>query len=149
MVVSSFFADIFRDNALNNGLLPLRVSDDFLAAIFDDLRRDPASASRSNLEAQTLTALSDSSERFEIDAYKKKCLLNGYNNVNYLLIADRIEAFEASRRQHPHETKQPATTMDINIALLPAISRAPKPQAARPHGGEIQSSTASATPRRW
>ena len=53
-----------------------------------------------DLEAQTLTALSDGrSERFEIDAYKKKCLLNGYDDVDYLLsIADRIEAFEASRR---------------------------------------------------
>lgn len=99
-VVSSFFADIFRNNALNNGLLPLRVSDDFLAAIFDDLRRDPASRFTVDLEAQTLTALSDGrSERFEIDAYKKKCLLNGYDDVDYLLsIADRIEAFEASRR---------------------------------------------------
>ena len=100
VVVSSFFADIFRNNALNNGLLPLRVSDDFLAAIFDDLRRDPASRFTVDLEAQTLTALSDGrSERFEIDAYKKKCLLNGYDDVHYLLsIADRIEAFEASRR---------------------------------------------------
>lgn len=100
VVVSSFFADIFRNNALNNGLLPLRVSDDFLAAIFDDLRRDPASRFTVDLEAQTLTALSDGrSERFEIDAYKKKCLLNGYDDVDYLLsIADRIEAFEASRR---------------------------------------------------
>ncbi len=91
---------IFRNNALNNGLLPLRVSDDFLAAIFDDLRRDPASRFTVDLEAQTLTALSDGrSERFEIDAYKKKCLLNGYDDVDYLLsIADRIEAFEASRR---------------------------------------------------
>ena len=87
VVVSSFFADIFRNNALNNGLL-------------DDLRRDPASRFTVDLEAQTLTALSDGrSERFEIDAYKKKCLLNGYDDVDYLLsIADRIEAFEASRR---------------------------------------------------
>ena len=99
-VVSPRFGDIFRNNALNNGLLPLRVSDDFLAAIFDDLRRDPASRFTVDLEAQTLTALSDGrSERFEIDAYKKKCLLNGYDDVDYLLsIADRIEAFEASRR---------------------------------------------------
>ena len=99
-LVPSFFADIFRNNALNNGLLLLRVSDDFLAAIFDDLRRDPASRFTVDLEAQTLTALSDGrSERFEIDAYKKKCLLNGYDDVDYLLsIADRIEAFEASRR---------------------------------------------------
>ena len=90
----------FPLNDLNNGLLPLRVSDDFLAAIFDDLRRDPASRFTVDLEAQTLTALSDGrSERFEIDAYKKKCLLNGYDDVDYLLsIADRIEAFEASRR---------------------------------------------------
>lgn len=100
IVVSSFFADIFRNNALNNGLLPLRVSDDFLAAIFDDLRRDPASRFTVDLEAQTLTALSDGrSERFEIDAYKKRCLQNGYDDVDYLCsISDQIRRFEEARK---------------------------------------------------
>ena len=100
VVVSSFFADIFRNNALNNGLLPITVSDDFLAAIFAAIDDDPAARFTVDLEGQTLTAeATGRSERFEIDAYKKKCLLNGYDDVDYLLsIADRIEAFEASRR---------------------------------------------------
>ncbi len=100
VVVSSFFADIFRNNALNNGLLPLRVSEGFLAGIFDELRRNPAARFTVDLEAQTLTALSDGrSEDFEIDAYKKRCLLNGYDDVDYLVsISDQIDAFEAARR---------------------------------------------------
>ena len=100
VVVSSFFADIFRNNALNNGLLPLRVNEGFLAGLFDELRRDPAARFTVDLEAQTLTALSDGrSEDFEIDAYKKRCLLNGYDDVDYLVsISDQIDAFEAARR---------------------------------------------------
>ena len=100
VVVSSFFADIFRNNALNNGLLPIRVSEEFLKAVFGEIRRDPKAQFTVDLGNQTLTALSDGrSERFEIDAYKKKCLLNGYDDVDYLRsIADRIEAFEAARK---------------------------------------------------
>ncbi len=100
VVVSSAFADIFRNNALNNGLLPLRVSEGFLAGIFDELRRDPAARFTVDLDKQTLTAVSDGrSERFEIDAYKKRCLLSGYDDVDYLVsIRDQIEAFEAARR---------------------------------------------------
>ena len=87
VVVSSFFADIFRNNALNNGLLPIRVSEEFLKAVFD-------------LDNQTLTVVSSGrSEGFEIDAYKKRCLQNGYDDVDYLhSIADRIAAFEAARK---------------------------------------------------
>lgn len=100
VVVSSAFADIFRNNALNNGLLPLRVSGEFLAGIFDELHRDPAARFTVDLDNQTLTAVSDGrSERFEIDAYKKRCLLSGYDDVDYLVsIRDQIEAFEAARR---------------------------------------------------
>ena len=81
----------------------VREIDKRLAAIMEDVFRmqvEPVFICSVDLEAQTLTALSDGrSERFEIDAYKKKCLLNGYDDVDYLLsIADRIEAFEASRR---------------------------------------------------
>ena len=100
VVVSSFFADIFRNNALNNGLLPIRVSEEFLKAVFDEIRRDPAAQFTVDLDNQTLTVVSSGrSEGFEIDAYKKRCLQNGYDDVDYLhSIADRIAAFEAARK---------------------------------------------------
>ena len=100
VVVSSFFADIFRNNALNNGLLPIRVSEEFLKAVFGEIRRDPKAQFTVDLGDQTLTMVSDGrSEGFEIDVYKKRCLENGYDDVDYLRsIADRIEAFEAARK---------------------------------------------------
>ena len=100
VVVSSFFADIFRNNALNNGLLPIRVSEEFLKAVFGEIRRDPKAQFTVDLGNQTLTIVSDGrSEGFEIDAYKTRCLENGYDDVDYLRsIADRIEAFEAARK---------------------------------------------------
>ena len=100
VVVSSFFADIFRNNALNNGLLPIRVSEEFLKAVFGEIRRDPKAQFTVDLGNQTLTIVSDGrSEGFEIDAYKKRCRENGYDDVDYLRsIADRIEAFEAARK---------------------------------------------------
>lgn len=100
VVVSSFFADIFRNNALNNGLLPIRVSEEFLKAIFDEIRRDPAAQFTVDLDNQTFTIAEDGrSEGFEIDAYKKRCLLNGYDDVDYLRsIADQIGAYEAARK---------------------------------------------------
>ena len=100
VVVSSFFADIFRNNALNTGLLPIRVSEEFLKAIFDEIRRNPAAQFTVNLDNQTLTIASNGrSESFEIDAYKKRCLQNGYDDVDYLRsIADQIGAFEAARK---------------------------------------------------
>ena len=98
VVVSSFFADIFRNNTLNNGLLPIRVSEEFLKAVFGEIRRDPKAQFTVDLGNQTLTIVSDGRSE-EIDAYKKKCLLNGYDDVDYLRsIADRIEAFEAARK---------------------------------------------------
>ena len=100
VVVSSFFADIFRNNALNNGLLPIRVSEEFLKAVFGEIRRDPKAQVTVDLGNQTLTIVADGrSEGVEIDAYKKRCLENGYDDVDYLRsIADRIEAFEAARK---------------------------------------------------
>ena len=100
VVVSSFFADIFRNNALNNGLLPITVSDDFLAAIFAAIADDPAARFTVDLDQQTLTAeATGRSERFEIAAYKKRCLQNGYDDVDYLRsIAPQIEAFEQAHK---------------------------------------------------
>lgn len=100
-VVSSFFADIFRNNALNNGVLPVKVSEKMLAAIFAAVESDPATQIKIDLEAQTIRIVgTDMLEQFEITAYKKQCLMNGYDDVDYLVsIRPEIEAFE-SRRQH-------------------------------------------------
>ena len=99
VVVSSFFADIFKNNALNNGLLPIQVSADFLTKIFKAIENDPKAKVEVNLEDQKIAILdTGESESFDINPYKKKCLLNGYDDIDYLLsIKDKIEAFEANR----------------------------------------------------
>ena len=100
VVVSSFFADIFRNNALNNGLLPIRVSEEFLNEIFEAIKADSAAKFEVDLENQTFTILSTGkSASFYIDGYKKECLLNGYDDVDYLMsIRPEIERFEAARK---------------------------------------------------
>ena len=100
VVVSSFFADIFRNNALNNGLLPIRVSEEFLNEIFEAIKADSAAKFEVDLENQTFTILSTGkSALFDIDGYKKECLLNGYDDVDYLMsIRPEIERFEAARK---------------------------------------------------
>ncbi|MCC8088297.1 MAG: 3-isopropylmalate dehydratase small subunit [Rikenellaceae bacterium] len=99
VVVSSFFADIFKNNALNNGLLPIQVSEEFLEKIFAAIENDPQSKFEVDLDKQTFAICSTGeSTGFDIDAYKKECLLNGYDDVDYLVsIHPEIEAFEASR----------------------------------------------------
>jgi len=96
VVVSSFFADIFKGNALNNGLLPVQVSDAFLADIFAEIESNPEATFEVDLEAQTFTiASSGAKESFEIGAYKKMCLLNGYDDIDFILSKkDEIEAYE-------------------------------------------------------
>ena len=98
VVVSSFFADIFKSNALNNGLLPVQVSDAFVNRLFKTIEADPGTQVEVNLSMQTITLLADGSqETFEISAYKKKCLLNGYDDIDYLLsMTETIEAWEQS-----------------------------------------------------
>ncbi|MBQ2008436.1 MAG: 3-isopropylmalate dehydratase small subunit [Alistipes sp.] len=95
-VVSSFFADIFRNNALNNGLLPVVVSEQMLAAIFNATSADPSAQLMIDLPAQTIELVgSDYKETFEIAPYKKECLMNGYDDVDFLVsIRSEIEAFE-------------------------------------------------------
>ena len=98
VVVSSFFADIFKNNALNNGVLPVTVSDAFLQAIF----AEAADATLSiDLEKQTITIDSTgASESFEINAYKKTCMLNGYDDIDYLLsMKEEIEQFELNHNK--------------------------------------------------
>tara|TARA_B100001971_G_C18177877_1_gene530967 strand:- start:362 stop:952 length:591 start_codon:yes stop_codon:yes gene_type:complete len=99
VVVSSFFADIFKGNALNNGLLPVQVSEDFLNQLFSQIEKEPITTIEVNLEDQTISVLdSDLSETFEIDAYKKTCLINGYDDIDYLVNSkELIEAFEAQK----------------------------------------------------
>ena len=95
-VVSSFFADIFRNNALNNGLLPVVVSEKMLADIFVSIESDPNTELLIDLPAQTIEiAGTDSKEQFEIAPYKKECLMNGYDDVDFLVsIRQEIESFE-------------------------------------------------------
>ena len=99
VVVSSFFADIFKGNALNNGLLPVQVTPEFLNDLMSTTTEDPATEIEVNLEEQTITLLSTGqSASFEINGYKKTCLLNGYDDIDYLINQkDKIEAFEAQR----------------------------------------------------
>ena len=96
VVVSSFFADIFKGNALNNGILPITVSDDFLDSIFKTIEKNPTAEFIVNLEAQSfINETTGESINFEIDEYKKTCLLNGYDDLDYLLsLDDEITAFE-------------------------------------------------------
>ena len=96
VVVSSFFADIFKNNALNNGVLPVVVSDSFLADLFSHIQSDPKSTVTIDLLNQTITDnASGASEHFEINPYKKNCLLNGYDDIDYLLSKKRdIEDWE-------------------------------------------------------
>ena len=95
-VVSSFFADIFKNNALNNGLLPIQVSSEFLAKIFTAVEKDTKTKVHIDLEKQKITLLSThEKELFDINPYKKNCLLNGYDDIDYLLsIKDEIELYE-------------------------------------------------------
>jgi len=99
VVVSSWFADIFKNNALNNGLLPVQVSESFLLTLFKAIESNPATQINVDLEAQRISIVaSGASESFEINSYKKECLLNGYDDIDYLLsIKEKIVQFENSR----------------------------------------------------
>lgn len=99
VVVSSFFADIFKNNALNNFLLPVQVSEEFLAKIFEAVEKDPSTVVEVNLQEQKIKLVGKGAEEsFDINSYKKTCLLNGYDDIDYLLsMKQEIEAFETSR----------------------------------------------------
>ena len=97
VVISSFFADIFRGNALNNGLLPLQVSEEVLQAIFKKIETNSNSEIEIDVKNQSLK-MEEIEVEFEIDEYKKECLLNGYDDIDYLLsIKSEIEKFEKER----------------------------------------------------
>ena len=95
-VVSSYFADIFKNNSLNNGVLPVQVSDEFLKKLFAAIENDTKSQIEIDLENQIITLLSTGDkESFEITGYKKNCMLNGFDDIDYLLnIKDEITEFE-------------------------------------------------------
>ena len=105
VVISSFFADIFKNNALNNFLLPVTVSDDYLNKIFSEVERDPSTSITADLENQEISFYAHDKnewkEKFEISPYKKTCLLNGYDDIDYLLsMKDEITAFENKSITH-------------------------------------------------
>ena len=104
VVISSFFADIFRGNALNNGLLPIQVTPDQLDQLFQLVERDPTTVFTVDLPSQLLQQKDGAlSVPFDIDPYKKECLLNGYDDIDYLLsLKDEIEAYEARRAAVAH-----------------------------------------------
>ncbi|WP_457617444.1 3-isopropylmalate dehydratase small subunit [Lutibacter sp.] len=99
VVVSSFFADIFKGNALNNGILPVQVSEDFLQILLKTTLSNPKSLILIDIEQQTITLEeTKQSEKFEINPYKKLCIQNGYDDIDYLVsIKDKIEAYEAKK----------------------------------------------------
>ena len=101
VVVSSYFADIFKGNALNNGLLPIQVSSDFLTNILKAIQDNPEIELSVDLESQTISIeVLGVKEYFEIDPYKKICLINGYDDIDFLISnKDKIEAYEKATFQ--------------------------------------------------
>lgn len=99
VVVSSFFADIFQNNALNNGILPVVVSEKFLSELFASVEQNPEATVTVNLEQQTISNnTTGKSESFEINPYKKECLLKGLDDIDFLLSnKDKIEEYEKNR----------------------------------------------------
>ena len=98
IVISSFFADIFKGNALNNGILPITVTDEELKIIFEKIEKNPSAQFSVDLPAQLFYDADGLKIPFEIDAYKKECLLNGYDDIDYLLsMKDDIIAFENNK----------------------------------------------------
>ena len=107
VVVSSFFADIFKNNALNNFLLPVTVSEKFLKMVFAAIDRDPSTLVEVDLDDQSISLKEKDkpvlTEKFEISPYKKTCLLNGYDDIDYLLsMKEEITTFENKTQTHPN-----------------------------------------------
>jgi 3-isopropylmalate/(R)-2-methylmalate dehydratase small subunit len=100
VVISSFFADIHKNNELNNFVLPVQVSEDFLAALFESIQNDPQTQVKVDLPQQSVTNLATGrSEHFDINGYKKHCLMNGLDDIDFLVASkDKIVAWEQQRR---------------------------------------------------
>jgi 3-isopropylmalate/(R)-2-methylmalate dehydratase small subunit len=99
VVISSFFADIFKGNALNNGVLPIQVTPEYLQKLFNEIEKDANTQIEVDLEAQKVTILAtSSSSTFEINPYKKTCLINGYDDIDFLISnKSAIEEFEKEK----------------------------------------------------
>ena len=99
VVISSFFADIFKGNALNNGLLPVQVSESFLSTLFTTIRTNPNTIVKVDLFSQEISIPGlKISEKFDINQYKKSCMLNGVDDIDYLIsLKDEIIEFENNR----------------------------------------------------
>jgi len=99
-VISSFFADIFMNNALNNGLLPIVISDDLLKKLLETVQKDPSSKVKIDLDIQTLTLVTTGdSVTFGINPYKKECLLKGLDDIDFLLgMKNLITGYETGKR---------------------------------------------------
>jgi len=96
VIVSSFFADIFKGNALNNGLLPVQVTENYLKGLITHLQENPTSEVEINLEEQTISSAIGTAG-FEINPYKKTCMINGYDDIDFLMSnKNKINAFEAT-----------------------------------------------------
>ncbi len=94
VVVSSYFADIFKGNALNNGLLPVKVSEDYLKDLMETITENPSTQITVDVEKQTIS-FNDKTESFELDSYKKICLINGYDDIDFLTSKkEAIQKFE-------------------------------------------------------
>ncbi len=107
VVISSFFADIFKGNALNNGILPVQVSPDYLDLLLTRITENPDTKIVVNLPEQFIQINGEGEKTsFEIDDYKKMCLLNGYDDIDYLLsLKDKIQKFEENRTYTPAPLK--------------------------------------------
>ena len=101
VVISSFFADIHKNNELNNFVLPVVVSESFLAELFQSINENPKMEVKVDLPNQTVTNMATGkSERFEINAYKKHCLINGLDDIDYLIQnKDKIEKWESQNKR--------------------------------------------------
>lgn len=100
VVISSFFADIFKNNALNNALLPVQVSDAFLKNIFTTTEENPSAIIEVNLENQFVKLPDGTKESFDINPYKKACMINGYDDIDYLLsLREEIKEFDFKSRE--------------------------------------------------
>ena len=101
VVISSFFADIHRNNELNNFVLPVTVSEEFLAELFASIKADPATEVTVDVPAQTVTnGATGRSEHFDLNGYKKYCLMNGLDDIDFLLESkEKIESWEKANAQ--------------------------------------------------
>ena len=99
VVVSSYFADIFKGNALNNGLLPVKVSEEYLKDLIETITQNPSTQITVDVENQTIS-FDGKTENFELDSYKKICLMNGYDDIDFLTSKkDAIKAFEQNTQK--------------------------------------------------